>query len=238
MENAARRPETVARRLERAIARGELAPGQRLPSERTLAQRWKMSRPLVREGIAMLVAKGLLSRRQGAGTFLNDAADQVGVEVWADMARRHPHLQGDLLEFRHMLECRAAELAAERHTAADRQRLELAAAAADRAWAQDDRAAQRQADLALHLTIAESTHNPVFTYLMHSLHKLLLDHMQLSQAGTAPRTAPAEDVRRQHRKLVRAILARDAAAAAHAAGTHLEYVRVHLNHLGPFRARG
>lgn len=225
----------VAQRLLRAIQSGSFKAGAPLPSERVLAERWGLSRPAIREGISMLVAKGMLTRRQGLGTFLNDVAEQRSVEIWADMALQHPHLQGDLLEFRRMLECRAAELAAQRHDADDRNRLEQTAAAVDRAWSTSDRKEQLLTDVAFHHAIAEATHNPVFAYLMSSLHALLLSHMQLTAAGTQIKTREAEQVRLQHRNLLKAILARNAKAASVAAAEHLDYVRVHLNHLEPAR---
>src|SRR5262249_23015067 len=156
---------------------------ERLPSERALAQRWRVSRPLVREGISMLVARGLLRRKQGLGTYVNDALEQFGSDVWADMSRRYPDLPGAFFEFRHMLECHASERAAERHDARDRKSLEAAEAAVNDAFAGADGRQQITSDLAFHSAIAEATHNPVFVYLMRSLHKLVLDHMQLTLAG-------------------------------------------------------
>jgi GntR family transcriptional repressor for pyruvate dehydrogenase complex len=230
-----RRPDAIANRLQSAIQRGEFKPQQALPSERVLAERWKVSRSIVREGIAMLVARGLLNCQQGRGTFVNPPDQQVGAQVWAEMARRHPDLQGSLLEFRQVLECEAAALAAERHDAADRLRLEQAGAAVERAWLSSDRRDQLTTDLAFHQAIAEATQNPIFAYLMASLHRLLLDHMQLSQAGTRPQSSITEQVSAQHRALLHAILARDPDAAAQAAAAHLDFVRVHLNHLQPRR---
>lgn len=229
--NTGSRPQMVARRLLAAIQRGTFKAGAPMPSERVLAERWGFSRPAIREGISMLVAKGTLTRRQGVGTFLNDASEQRSVEIWADMALQHPDLQGDLIEFRHMLECRAAELAAQRHDAQDRVRLEQTAAAVDQAWKTGGRKEQLLTDVAFHHAIAEATHNPVFSYLMSSLHTLLLSHMQLTAAGTQIKTREAEQVRHQHQMLLKAILSRNPKAASTAAAGHLDYVRVHLNHL-------
>jgi GntR family transcriptional repressor for pyruvate dehydrogenase complex len=230
-----RGPEAVARRLERAIQRGEFASGTRMPSERALAARWSMSRPIVREGIAMLVAKGVLSRRHGSGTYVNDAEAHMSVEVWRDLALRHDNLQADLIEFRHMLERRAAELAAVRHDASDRRRLEAAGAAVDAAWESTDRQQQLLSDAAFHHAIADATHNPVFAYLMRSLHQILLEHMRLTHAGSRLQSAITRDVQQQHRRLLQAILAGEPEAAADAASDHLDYVQVRLNHLPPRR---
>jgi DNA-binding GntR family transcriptional regulator len=58
----------VSRQIEAAIERGELAPGDRLENEISLADRWGLSRPTMRRAIAELVDKGLLVRRRGIGT--------------------------------------------------------------------------------------------------------------------------------------------------------------------------
>jgi DNA-binding FadR family transcriptional regulator len=235
--HSASRPDNVARRLEQAIQKGEVKPGERVPSERALSSRWRISRPIVREGISMLVAKGLLSRRHGSGTYVNETTEQFGAEVWADMSRRYPDLPGDFFEFRHMLECRAAELAAERHDAADRKRLEAAEAAVSVAFQGTDRGRLMRTDIAFHHAIAEATHNPVFAYLMISLQKLLHDHMQLTLAGTDTQSDIYRLVRKQHRNLLLAILARDPVAAGKAAADHIDLVRVKMNHLQPRQGR-
>ena len=58
----------VSRQIEAAIERGELAPGDRLENEISLADRWGLSRPTMRRAIEELVDKGLLVRRRGIGT--------------------------------------------------------------------------------------------------------------------------------------------------------------------------
>ena len=226
----------VALRLERALHAGKFKPGDRLPSERDLAKRWGHSRTVVREGIAMLVAKGSLSRRHGSGTFVNSLELQRGVEIWRDVTAQDDHIQEDLIEFRHMLECRSAELAAKRYDDADRHRLEHAGTEVERAWEGTDTAEQLRTDAALHHAIAQATHNPVFAVLMQSLHQVLLEHMRLTHAGLEFQSKLTRDVQHQHRKLVSAILARDTVAARAAASAHLDYVRVRLNHLPPTSA--
>jgi DNA-binding FadR family transcriptional regulator len=137
-----------------------------------------------------------------------------------------------------MLECRAAELAAERHEPADRKRLESAETAVDLAFRGGDRRQQMRADIAFHHAIADATHNPVFSYLMISLQRLLHDHMQLTLAGTDPQSEIFKLVRAQHRSLLNAILARDTVAARKAAAEHIDFVRVKMNHLKPRAVSG
>ena len=163
------RGDAVAEAIERAIVAREFE--DRLPPERALAERYRVSRGTVREAIGKLVARGLLSRRQGAGTFINDDTDRRTAEIWSDMVERHPRLQESLIEFRTMMECRTAELAATRHTTADRRRLQQVARDVDAAYGASDRRVQIEADVAYHRAIADAAHNPVFSYLMGSLLK-------------------------------------------------------------------
>jgi DNA-binding FadR family transcriptional regulator len=227
-------PEVVAHRLQRAIHKGEFAPGELVPSERALAERWKISRPIVREGIGMLVARGVLQRQHGRGTFVNEIDQQLATDVWSHLVRDDPELQRDLLEFRHTLERHAAELAAERHDRADREKLQAAEAAVHHAFCGDDAREQMQADLAFHQAIADATHNQVYSSLMQSMHRILYEHMRLTLAGNEM-SIVRENVRTQHRALLQAIVARDVESAGAICAEHIEFVRVKLNHLAPRR---
>jgi GntR family transcriptional repressor for pyruvate dehydrogenase complex len=104
--------DVVARDLEQRILEGSLKPGDRLPSERTLALEFSISRPSLREAIQKLVHKGLLETRHGGGTVVTNRLQASFSDPWQNMLQEHPLLQADMLEFRHMLEGEAAKLAA------------------------------------------------------------------------------------------------------------------------------
>lgn len=223
--------EQVARHLENAILEGRFRPDRRLPSERLLAAELAVSRATVREAIGTLVSRGLLTKRQGDGTYVVEQSDRQMAEVWLDMARQHPRLQSDLVEFRAMLESRAAELAASRHDENDRERLQATHEAVDAAYAGSDRREQIRSDVAFHRAIADATHNPVFSYLMSSLLKLLHEHVQLSLAGLEPQSQTSQQLRAQHRALLVAILEGDSEQARRVAAGHMDFVAVRLNAL-------
>lgn len=221
----------VIHHLEASILKGMFPVDRRLPSERALAEQLSVSRATVREAITSLVSRGMLVRRQGDGTYAVEQSDHRMAEIWLDMAQQHPMLQGDLVEFRAMLESRTAELAARRHDAKDRVRLQEALDSVDAAYAGSDRREQIRSDVAFHRAIADATHNPVFSYLMSSLLKLLHEHVQLSLAGLEPQSTTAQQLRQQHRALATAILARDAERARQVAGMHMDFVATRLNAL-------
>ena len=70
--NAEKLAHSVMKQIELLILRGILRPGERLPSERDLAERLGVSRPSVREALAELSDKGLLTTKAGAGVFVAD----------------------------------------------------------------------------------------------------------------------------------------------------------------------
>lgn len=223
------RATAVVEYLQRGIRERKFKAGQALPPERELAIRLGVSRASLREGISLLVSKGVLVRRHGIGTYVSAAKDQRMAEIWADMVDRHPLIQADLIEFREMLESRTAELAAERGDQADKKRLIQLGEDVDAAYRGSDRQQQVNADVALHQAIAEATHNPVFSYLIDSLLKVLHEHVQLSIAGLSPQSDTSTQLRTQHREIVAAIIAGDGVRAGAASRQHIEFVRTRLN---------
>src|SRR5690606_32565175 len=93
---------------------GELKPGQRLPSERELADRFQVSRATVSKALAQLEARGLLRSYQGGGTFVTDNVDSVLRSVFSSIVLLNEGSIEQLLEVRRILEGEIAALAAER----------------------------------------------------------------------------------------------------------------------------
>jgi len=107
-------PEMVAEQIVKQLRSGELQSGTQLPPQRELAQLLGVGRSSVREAINALVVMGFLEAVQGKGTFVRDDVpmDDLSVVSLNAALRASPLL--DLLEARELLECRSAELAAER----------------------------------------------------------------------------------------------------------------------------
>lgn len=222
---AAKLPDQLALQLERAILARQYHPGERLPPERVWAAQLGVSRAALREALSQLNERGLVRRRHGAGTYVTHRPDERRADPWTQLLQRQPLMQGDLLEFREMLEIRCAELAAERADTADLARLTDLAGAVAMAYAGNDRQAQVRADVAFHRAIAEATHNPVFSYLIGTLLELLHEHVQLSIADLVPDSAEAHRLADQHAALHAAIAAHDVLHAGQLAREHIAYVR-------------
>ena len=102
----------IMEQLEAMIFDGRLLAGQKLLSERALAEQFEVSRPSVREAIQKLEAKGLVDRKQGGGTYVKPRLNELITDPLLQMLYDKPELQFDLLEFRHALEGMAAYYAA------------------------------------------------------------------------------------------------------------------------------
>src|SRR5215467_15022936 len=103
--------EEVAKQIERLVLT-KLQPGDKLPSERELAEMLGVSRSSIRDAIRSLELVGLVEPRQGAGTVVRKISGDVLVTPLASILAHKKQLVGELLEFRKMLEPALAARAA------------------------------------------------------------------------------------------------------------------------------
>jgi GntR family transcriptional repressor for pyruvate dehydrogenase complex len=171
--------DSIANELEQRILEGSWKTGDRLPAERELSTQLGVSRASLREAIQKLVSRGLLSSRQGGGTYVTDRLDAGFLDPWGALLQKHASVREDLLEFRELLEAKAAACAAERATAEDKARLQGCYQALDAAYRDGTLEQRVAADLGFHQAVADASHNAIIGHLTSSLH-LLQDHLRLN----------------------------------------------------------
>jgi DNA-binding FadR family transcriptional regulator len=202
----------------------ELAVGDRLPSEAQLAQRFGMSRTVVREALVRLAADGITEARRGAGSFVKRRpADQLAAHVpLTELAATFGSY-----EVRFVLEAEAARLAALRRSTEELARIEAALEALRTALLSSDPA--HGEDMALHRVIAEATANPAFPT---ALDALVPEVDRVMRAGVdISRSRPPGVIgamMTEHERIVDAIRAGDADGAALAMRWHLSEGRRRL----------
>ena len=215
--------EQVSERLSAQIGT-TLQPGDALPSERELAERYGVGRSSVREALRMLESRGLIESR-GSGTFViapwrNPFQEPLSLVVAGeDVDRTQP------FEVRRMLEAEAAALAAKRRSLGD---LELMHEATDEMEAAIDSAdAYVAADIRYHLVIAEATGNRLLLHLMQAIRERLTEMF-----GTVFKFpgGPERSIA-QHRLITQAIAAEDAERARQAMTAHILRVEQELAQL-------
>lgn len=217
--------DAVASTLERRILEGSLKSGDRLPPERELAAELGVSRPSLREAIQKLASKGMVTSRQGGGTYVTDALESTFFDPWQDMMGSYPNLREDMLEFRRMLEGQAAEWAAERATDADLQRLDQTFEALQASFESDNTDHRSDADIAFHQAIGDAAHNVLLAHLSAALLRLMHDNIRLNLGELKMVPAASRLLMSQHAAIHSAVRERKPQAARSAAETHIDFVR-------------
>jgi GntR family transcriptional repressor for pyruvate dehydrogenase complex len=220
--------DAVFEQLRARLEDGSLAPGDRLPSERELAEQMRVSRPVVREAINMLVGQGLLEIRSRRGVFVRAAAAPGLGDPLTNLIGDSLDRLIELLEVRRMLESQTAALAAE--FASPRDIEDLAALIAEFERVHRDRSLGEGTDARFHGRIAQAAGNTVLMHLMATLHKALtrssLNVASRFQASDLYR----ETILQQHRGIFEAIRGHDPLAARARMQEHLDYVMRELRY--------
>jgi GntR family transcriptional regulator, transcriptional repressor for pyruvate dehydrogenase complex len=212
----------VAQELLRLIAAGDLAPGERLPGERRLAEMMNVSRVSIRTALQHLKSRGFIAAVQGGGTRVLAAEVKDCTSALAHLVQVDRQNLYDLAEIRAGLEVWAARRAAERGS--DAHIAEIVDAFATMSLPGRSASFKAQDDLRLHLAVGKASGSAVYMHLMSMLSDLLEEmfayHRYTLQIG------PAYDrlLMNQHRAICEAIQARDGETSAQAMAAHLESV--------------
>ena len=209
--------EGVVTQLREMVQRGELRHGDKLPPERDLAKLLSVSRPTLRAGINTLVALGVLQARQGAGTFVVEAAESPALDSGPLrlMAALHGFTSDEMFEARQLLEMAIAGLAAE--NANGDQLAAMAEELANMYATLDEPEAYFVHDIRFHQTIAAASGNRILTALMNMVTTILFD----VRSKTVNRARDLKESAEMHRIVYRAIRDRNPEAARQAMRDHL-----------------
>lgn len=223
--------DVILKQLESMILEGSLLPGQKLPPERELAVQFDVSRPSLREAIQKLEAKGLVTRRQGGGTFVNQQLQSSISEPLFDLILSNPESQFDLLEFRHALEGIGAYYAALRGTEADFERIKLSFEAIISCNDSMD-TDQVEAIYEFFLAIAEASHNLVISHLVNAMSSLLKQSIERNYRILKSKPDIARQVNEDRESMMNAIISGNPIQARNASHHHLAFIEETLLQLG------
>ncbi len=209
--------EAVLAQLQRKILEGELAPGDRLPSEREMMETFGVSRPTIREALRVAESLGLVAVRHGdPGGPRVLGQPSVGVSRVLDglLAAERASV-AELLEVRMVLEGSAARLAAQ--SGADLGPLEEAYAAMAHA---PDFARFVEADTLFHRRVAEVGGNRLLVVMLDALHDPIVRLITKSLARESEDQTRSQ-ILRNHEQILAAIRDRDGATADRRSRCHL-----------------
>lgn len=227
MERLIKQPklsEIIQAQLEALILDGTLRPGEQLAPERELAKQFDVSRPSLREAIQKLEAKGLVTRKQGGGTFVTDNMMKSLSDPLLDLLAKTPDSQSDILEFRLGLEGMAAYYAASRGSDADYQQIQRKFEAIELAQVDNDIDQEAKAVYEFLFAICQASHNSVFLHLVRSMADLLVEHLTAHLALLTKQPEAFDKVRLYRKRLTNAILNGKAQKAWGESHNHLMYI--------------
>ncbi|MFT5677410.1 MAG: GntR family transcriptional repressor for pyruvate dehydrogenase complex [Paraglaciecola sp.] len=210
--------------LESMIIDGTYLAGQKLPAERELAEKFSVSRPSIREAIQKLEGKNLVQRKHGGGTFVSSQLYPLVTDPLLALISERPETQFDLLEFRHALEGMAAYYAALRGQPEDYRILQQALECLPHSTESKDKSAEADALVKFYLAMTAAAHNVVLLHVMRSLQELLKDNIQRNLEVLTANSEAQENIAKQRKNIVKAILQRDPEQARHASNEHLAFI--------------
>src|SRR6202521_4220078 len=210
--------EEVADRIRVLMLDGTFPPGEPLPSERHLAERFGVSRGSIRDALRTLETIGLLETRHGQGTFPHELSVDRLVAPLASVMAYRSDLQDELLDVRRMFEPAVARVAALRATEDDLTDLQRILDAQRQKLKTCQSAIVE--DTAFHAILARSTRNRVVMSIMATLNDLLVESrtQSLNQKGRPARSIDG------HESVVAALRRRDPEGASQAMYNHIDQI--------------
>lgn len=199
--------EQIVDQIGQQIAQGQLKPGDRLPSERELVERFQVSRASIREAISALVMMGLIEVRSGEGSYIRKVNIESVVTPLAWMLFIEKNTDLELYETRKILEVQAAGLAAKRADENEindmfealeimRKNLKL-------------HYLGEEADHHFHYAIAKATHNKILFRLMTTLSDTMRKTLKTSRNKLYEHEDTPQKLFNEHFQIYDAIKNRD-----------------------------
>ncbi|HET7089445.1 MAG TPA: FadR/GntR family transcriptional regulator [Anaerolineae bacterium] len=217
---AVRASKDVVAQVEQAIFSGRLSPGDRLPSERELAEQFGLSRITVRDALRILESNGLIEIKVGAsgGAFVREPNFDPLRNSLSSMLKFKKASILELAEARKVIETATAELATQRATPEDLQALRSAVEAARQSLDTGDLYYMPHS-VSFHIALAQAAKNSVLYLTVNSFRTLFFNVLE----QLLPTVDMAERAIEDHWAILQAIEAGDGARARQLMMEHLTY---------------
>lgn len=216
--------QTVVHQIELLILRGILRPGERLPSERELSEKLGVSRPSLREAVASLQDRGLLTSRPNAGIFVADVLGSAFAPGLVALFSSHEEAVFDYVSFRRDMEGLAAERAAKLGSDTDLRVIATIFAKMEAAHQKRDPTDEAELDANFHMAIIEASHNVVMLHMMRSMYDLLRQGVFYNRQIMFKNRLTRDHLLDQHRAINLGVQARDPVAARTAVDAHMNFI--------------
>lgn len=208
-----------------SIKSGQLEAGQKLPSERDLAQMFDVSRASIREAFSAMEIIGLIEVRKGEGSFVTNLNIAAFINTIAPLFVRDQDMEDDLLEFRKMLELEAVRLAADKAKEEDVGSLEKPIILMKKAIENDDIDLGADADIEFHKILFSLSENYIITKASECISCILEISVKFNRAKILKDSENAKILYEQHKQIYEAIKDKNTDLAIDIMKRHLDFVK-------------
>jgi GntR family transcriptional repressor for pyruvate dehydrogenase complex len=207
--------------LRELIYRGAIKPGEKLLTEREMARKMNVSRVTVRTALQRLISMGLVTQKQGKGTFVRDYSDELKNPLAEALGFRDVPLE-KLLEIRLPLECNAAALAAKRADEADMKAIEHSFK--EMVFEHSQGRLGSQADASFHMAIAYASKNPLHIMIIREFYDYIFHGIKETLESVYRDTDNIRKIMDQHEQILKSIKQRFSENASNAMKDHMLFL--------------
>jgi GntR family transcriptional repressor for pyruvate dehydrogenase complex len=196
--------EQIIEMFKESLIRGELRPGQRLPSETELSHQLGVGRSAVREAMKVLQAVGVVDIRHGDGTYIVEGTSDTMLSPLVFAVMMETDRNEELFELRRLIEIGYCELTAQKATDEDWATIEKAASALESYIESGGSDIEQfvQLDLHFHFTVLEATHNPLVIKIGKTVEELFFASIRKTYISREENTRWAVE---SHRRIIQAM---------------------------------
>lgn len=211
----------IVEQIQDMIMTGELKSGDKLPSERSLAEQFDASRSSIREAMRSLEILGVLESRQGEGNFVRDTTDGEWLEPISVMFKLSNGTFEEILEMRMIIETESAALAAVRMNKEERRALKAIMDGIRVSDSEEERAAL---DQDFHVMLAKGSKNILIMTVMQAINTILKNFIEEARKSINVWSAESDLLLEQHQNICNAVILGQSEQAREAMNVHFDLV--------------
>ncbi|MCE7793363.1 FadR family transcriptional regulator [Salipaludibacillus sp. CUR1] len=209
----------ILKEINQIMSHDQLKAGDKLPSERELAERLQVGRSSVREALRALELLDLIETRKGEGTFIQEAGSHRLAEILASFFLKDEKARQDVTETRRIIEIEAVRLGCQRAEKDQLDKLQMLIHEARDKWSEGEIPVEE--DYLFHKTLVQSSQN----ILLYNIWRPLVEYAKIALKDSLAREGRTGFSIKEHETIYEALLAGEEEKAVSSLKHHLENSR-------------
>lgn len=225
-----RTTEIILEQIKKFLIDGHLKPGDKLPTEMELSEKFQVSRTSIREALSALILTGIVEVRHGEGMFVKISPSNAIIQPLSFIFLMEKNQLQNILEVRKGLEIEAVDLASQRRTEEDL--LHLKKLLEEMKNDLPGTTKSEKFDLEFHLTLAKSSKNPLLDRLMNTVQETIGETLKVTRfLWMSANEGTAHRLYEEHKNIYEAVVKGESRRARHLMYEHLSKVEQELKKL-------